>query len=129
MKIAIPVWNGRVSPVFDVAKSIRVFDIADGAAVNMSVRELGNGNHAAEMVELGVDVLICAAISIPLEATLWVSGVEVIPDNCGAVREIIEAFSSGDRALRRFRSPGNSERRRSSRETPSHHRRGTRSPR
>jgi predicted Fe-Mo cluster-binding NifX family protein len=119
MRIAIPVWNDRVSPVFDVARSIRVVDVADGAVVDVHNRELETNRRVQTLVKLGVDILICAAISTPLESTVWVSGVEVIPDTCGSVEEIIEAISSGDRVLTRFRSPGNTRRHRTSRETPS----------
>lgn len=107
MRIAVPVWNDRVSPVFDVAKAIRVVDFSDGAAVSSTDHTIENERRAEAVAKLGIDVLICAAISIPLEATLWISGVEVIPDTCGAVEEIIEAFSQGDRTLQRFCSPGN----------------------
>lgn len=113
MRIAIPVWNNRVSPVFDVARSIRVVDIADGAVAHVSNHDLKDDHRVATLAKLGVDLLICAAISIPLESTVWVSGAEVISDTCGNVEEIIEAFSSGDRTLKRFRSPGNTRCRRS----------------
>ena len=125
MRIAIPVWNDRVSPVFDVARSIRVADIADGAVAHLSNHELENDNRAAMLAKIGVDLLICGAISIPLESTLCVAGVEVIPDTCGGAEEIIQAFALGDRTLTRFRSPGNSRRHRSLPETTSHHRPGT----
>jgi hypothetical protein len=92
--------------VFDVARSIRVVDIASDTIVKSSNHEFGNHNRAVALVELGVDLVICAAISIPLESTLWVSGVEVIPDTCGGADEIIQAIASGDRTLTRFRSPG-----------------------
>ena len=99
-----------------------MFDISDGAVVNVSNCELETDKRAQTLVNLGVDLLICSAISLPLESTVWVSGVEVIPDTCGSVEEIIEAVTSGDRALTRFRSPGNTRRHRTLPETPSHDR-------
>ena len=129
MKIAIPVWDDRVSPVFDVARSIRVVDIVDGAVVDVSNRELESEQRTATLVKLGVDLVVCSAISIPLESTLWVSGVEVIPDTCGNAEEIIQALASGDRTLVRFRSPGNNRRHRSPPEIPSHHPSGARTSR
>jgi predicted Fe-Mo cluster-binding NifX family protein len=119
MRIAIPVWNDRISPVFDVSRSVRVIDISDGAVSHEATHALENESRASKLVKLGVDILICAAISTPLEATLWVSGIEVIPDTCGTVREIVDAFASGDEELTRFRSPGNSRSHRSpSKESP-----------
>jgi predicted Fe-Mo cluster-binding NifX family protein len=129
MRIAIPVWNGRVSPVFDVARSIRVFDIRDGAVIDVSDRRLKIVGRAEALVKLGVDVLICSAISTPLESTLWVSGIEVIPETCGIAEDIIAAFVAGDTALARFRSPGNTRNQRPSPVNPAHHRLGTRTGR
>jgi predicted Fe-Mo cluster-binding NifX family protein len=129
MRIAIPAWNGRISPVFDVARSIRVIDITDGGVTHTKNHALKNESRAAKLVELGIDLLICAAISTPLEATMWVSGIEVISDICGTVEEIVEAFSSGDRELTRFRSPGITSSHRSLTEISSHHRSKPRAPR
>jgi predicted Fe-Mo cluster-binding NifX family protein len=125
MRIAIPVWNGRVSPVFDVATSIRVFDIHHGTVIGMSNSRLESDGRAAALVKLGVDLLICAAISVPLESALWISGVEVIPDTCGTAEDIIAAFVAGDTALEKFRSPGHPCNQRPTRETASHPRLGT----
>ena len=129
MKIAIPVWDERVSPVFDVARSIRIVDIVDGAVVDVSNRELESEQRTATLIKLGVDLVVCSAISIPLESTLWVSGVEVIPDTCGGAGEIIQALASGDRTLKRFRSPGNNRRHRPPPEVSPHHPSGTRTSR
>jgi predicted Fe-Mo cluster-binding NifX family protein len=92
--------------VFDVSRSIRVVDIADGKITLEADHTLEHESRASKLVALGVDLLICAAISTPLEAALWVSGIEVVSDTCGTVREIVDALASGDTELRRFRSPG-----------------------
>jgi len=122
MRIAIPIWSERVSPVFDVARTVRVVDISDGKVSRETIHTLEKERRASKLVKLGVDIVICAAISTPLEATLWMSGIEVIPDTCGTVEEIVDAFASGDTKLARFRSPGNNRRHRSLSETSSHHR-------
>ena len=116
MKIAIPVWNDWVSPVFDVAKRIRVTDVIDGTIHSESEHEPVNGDHAATLSNLGIDVLVCAAISPDLEAALWDDGVEVISDTCGPATMIAEAYANGDKALWRFHSPGYSDSRRRHRE-------------
>ena len=122
MRIAIPIWNDRVSPVFDVSRSIRVVDITDGAVAGDATYTLENEARASKLVKLSVDILICAAISTNLEATLAVSGIEVLPDTCGTVDEIVEAFASGDTELTGFRSPGNSRSHRSPSKKSSFHR-------
>jgi predicted Fe-Mo cluster-binding NifX family protein len=129
MRIAIPIWNGRVSPVFDVSRLIRVFDIHDGAVISVTNRRLKGDSRAMGLLKLGVDLLICAAISTTLESTLWRSGIEVLPDICGSANEIVDAFVSGDKGLNGFRSPGNARNQRPRSKTPSLHRSKIRSVR
>lgn len=111
LRIALPVWNDRVSPVFDATKRVRVADIIDGSIVNQSEHGLEKGEHVTTLCSLGVDVLVCAGISPILETSLRNGGVEVVADRCGATDRIVEAYASGDKALRQFRSPGVSEHR------------------
>jgi predicted Fe-Mo cluster-binding NifX family protein len=123
MKIAIPVWKDRVSPVFDVARSIRIIDIHNGCVAGRSNRQLKKHERARVLADLGVDLLICAAISTSLESTIWLSGVEVISDTCGTPEEIIEAYLAGPGALARLRSPGIARKRFDSEASPSGQRR------
>jgi predicted Fe-Mo cluster-binding NifX family protein len=109
MRVAVPTWNGRVSPVFDVARHVLVVDIERGAVTRTSEQELGDGGRVEPLSALGVDVLICSAISWPLEAMLWVARIEVVSDICGPTDEIIDAYRSGGRTLAKFRSPGHSD--------------------
>jgi len=108
MIIAIPVWNSRVSPVFDVAKTVRIADLDDqsGELVADGTHVLSRTRPAAALSEIGVDVLVCSAISAPLEAALFGLEIEVISDICGSPDEIISAIAAGDTELVRFRSPG-----------------------
>jgi predicted Fe-Mo cluster-binding NifX family protein len=108
MRIAIPVWNGRVSPVFDVAKTIRVADLdrQSGTFVADGTHVLNQARPASSLSELGINVLVCSAISSPLEAKLHALGIEVISDICGSPEEIIAALAAGEGDLVQFRSPG-----------------------
>jgi len=108
MRVAIPVWNGRVSPVFDVARRIHLasVDRETGLVRGESIHTLRHRQLASDLRGLGVEVVICSAVTPSLEALLWVSGVEVISDVCGRPEEIVRAFAAGDTALDRFRAPG-----------------------
>jgi predicted Fe-Mo cluster-binding NifX family protein len=107
MRIAIPVWNDHVSPIFDVARQIRIYDVEDGSVRQTSVAEMPAGHHAGALREHGVDLLICAAVSSQLEPLIWVSGIDVVSDVCGPADAIARAFAAGDSSLSRYRSPGN----------------------
>jgi predicted Fe-Mo cluster-binding NifX family protein len=108
MKIAIPVWNDRVSPIFDVARTIRVVDLDTDRALVVadSTYSLERGRPTSTLDALGVDLLVCSAISPAVESAVWVLGVEVISDICGSQNAIVQALAAGDEELSRFRSPG-----------------------
>ena len=116
MKVAIPIWDGRVSPVFDVAKTIRVFDLGSekNRPIEFETHTLNVARPATVLVDLGVDVLVCSAVSLLLETSLRAAGLDVISDICGSPDDIITALALGDTALNGFRAPGSRPRRRSS---------------
>jgi predicted Fe-Mo cluster-binding NifX family protein len=106
MKVAIPIWHSRISPVFDVAKRLLVVDLEDGVETHRSEEVLGEVNPGKRVANLGVDVLICEAVSYPLEAMLTSSGVQVIAQTCGEVEDVLGAFLSGRLTEEAFRMPG-----------------------
>ncbi|MGI6459856.1 MAG: NifB/NifX family molybdenum-iron cluster-binding protein [Candidatus Hydrogenedentales bacterium] len=110
MKVAIPEWQGRISPVFDVAATLVVTDLtADGqAAEQHSIRLFRNDLHGRvmEMAGLGIDVLVCGAISWPLEMALSNAGIEVIPHTCGEVQSVLESYMTSRLNPNTFLMPG-----------------------
>jgi len=109
MKVAIPTWEDRISPVFDVARDILVFDIEDGTEVGRReavIEETALAARAKRMVGMGFDVLICGAISQPLERMLVSGGVSVVPHCCGPVEDVLRAFMSGQLTKKMFLMPG-----------------------
>lgn len=109
MKIAVPDWQGRVSPVFDVAEQILVVELDDVEAANWRTEKLASTtphDRAHQLTELGLDVLLCGAISWPLEALLVKNGVRVISLVCGNVTEVVQAFRDGTLSESRFAMPG-----------------------
>lgn len=109
MKVAIPDWQGRVSPVFDVAEEVLLVDLDDGEKNIRRTESLGSTlphDRTRRLGELGVNVLVCGAISWPLEALLTASGIQVIPLVCGEVEEVLLAFRNGMLEEERFAMPG-----------------------
>jgi predicted Fe-Mo cluster-binding NifX family protein len=109
MRLAIPVWQGRISPVFDVAGQLLLVELTDSREVAREER-LVEGNTADEraknLAELGVGTLICAGISQSLETGLTDRGVRVIARICGNVEEVLAAFVTGRLREERFAMPG-----------------------
>ncbi|NQU20524.1 MAG: NifB/NifX family molybdenum-iron cluster-binding protein [Candidatus Nealsonbacteria bacterium] len=109
MRTVIPIADGRISPVFDVARRLLLVDSENEREVRRTEEVLEEPELAARarrVAELGADVLICGAISRPLEAMLLSAGVEVIPQTCGPVEDVIRAFVSGQLTEQAFVIPG-----------------------
>lgn len=109
MIVAIPVWQGRVSPVFDVAGQVLLVEWEDSVEVARREEPLTEevpDRRAERIAERGVDTLICGAVSRPLEAMLMSRGIEVIPRVCGSVDEVLAAFQNGQLQDERFAMPG-----------------------
>ncbi len=109
MKIAIPHWQGRLSPVFDVCGRVMVVE-TDGR------HEIGRSEAAVTGIDpldrvrllsaLGVDVLICGAISRYLEAALAAAGIHVLAEVCGPVEAVLAGFLARGRTASCHRMPG-----------------------
>lgn len=117
MKIAIPYWQARVSPVCDEARHFLIVQFADGGEVRRSELELtlpGTDlvGRASRLLDLEVNTLICGAISQPLETMLRGVGIQVISHVCGDLEEIVHAFQAGGLEQDRFALPGCLRRRR-----------------
>lgn len=109
MKVAIPHWRGRVSPVFDVAGSVLLVEVHDGREQDRRDVAFDADDpyaRAARLAETGADVLICGAISRPLATAVASVGVEVIGQTCGDVERVLEAFIDGRLTDDAFSMPG-----------------------
>ncbi len=109
MKVAVPQWQGRVSPVFDVAGQLLVVELVDGRAVareEKPFRMTGFDERVQYLVDLGIDTLICGAVSQPLETLVAERGIRVLARVCGDVDEILRAFCAGTLEEDRFAMPG-----------------------
>jgi predicted Fe-Mo cluster-binding NifX family protein len=109
MKIGIPVWNGFVSSVFDFAHQLAVVDAKGHQVVRRSqigLREQPMQRRAEELIRLGIDVLICGAISRSLASMLVASNIEVIPFVSGSVDSVLDAYFAGRLSEPQFLQPG-----------------------
>jgi predicted Fe-Mo cluster-binding NifX family protein len=109
MKIAIAHWQGRVSPVFDVSDSLIVIDIQNGVEVRRQQINLASRDsfeRAQEVSRLGAQVLICGAVSHPLETVLIGAGIRVFGFICGELESVIGAFQDGQLSNTRYLMPG-----------------------
>ena len=109
MKIALAIWNGRISPVFDVARQVLMFDIEDDRVVARYKETLPGTEPQAQvgrLVALAPHTLICGAISGPLAGLLVAKGIQVVSFISGTVEEVLAAHLSGTLLKPAFAMPG-----------------------
>jgi len=108
MKIAIPIWNGNVSPVLDSAERLIVFDIKDGKIVSHTELPIGDKRlqEKARKIADSARILICGALSNQMSSFLSLSGLEVYPWVMGNAEQLVEMFASGNIPGSEFLMPG-----------------------
>lgn len=109
MLVAIPHFQGRVSPVFDVASRLTVVHVKRHTELDrreIVLLEARPEAIARSLAELGIAVLICGAISQTLERLLRRDGVRVIAQVCGEIEAVLQAYLAGTLARPEFGLPG-----------------------
>jgi predicted Fe-Mo cluster-binding NifX family protein len=109
MRIALPIWNGRIAPVFDVASRLMLADVESGTALQKWVTVLPqrpeyDGGEGLEA--LGVDVLVCGAISRRLEGLVRSRGISVAPFIAGEAEGVLLAWLDGRLSSETYAMPG-----------------------
>lgn len=109
MLIAIANWQGCISPVFDVSDRLCLVEIVSGSAVrreNVFLRYRDPFGRAREMAEMGIELLICGAVSHVFETALISVGIRVAGFMCGDLEAVLDAFLQGGLTDSRFFMPG-----------------------
>ena len=105
MRLSLPIWNGRLSPVFDVAERFVVVDVVNHTVLHRSEHRFPNPRRVAHLWTLGVNVVICGAVSHELQAALSQAGIGGISEICGPTDSVIDAFLDGTLGEGPFLSP------------------------
>jgi len=109
MRIAVPVHNERVSPLFDTAQRVLIADIEDGREVERTEHPMAGllpGQRAKLLLGESVSQLICGAISFPMMNLIVAQGISVAPNIAGYVDEVLRAYTSGTLLRPQFMMPG-----------------------
>jgi len=109
MRAALTVWDGRISPVFDVSREAEVLTIENGVVVARR-RENIEAPTAALKVDrvmaLRIETLICGAITDPFQQELTARGVRVLGFVAGEVDAVVQALMANKLPTTVFTMPG-----------------------
>ena len=95
MKIALSIFKDKISTVFDAADQLLVLETDGTAGQKRTMIRTGStdpANRATQLRDQGINVLICGAISWPLQRSIASMGITVYPFVRGTVEEIIDAY-------------------------------------
>ncbi len=109
MTVAMPIWDGRISPVLDVAGRFLVVQLKNGRETSrreVLVAETQPPQLAKGIKEMGAEVLLCGAMSQSVAYCLEDVGVRVRPHVCGEAEAVLRAFLTDNLEQSEFRMPG-----------------------
>ena len=109
MRLAIPIFESRISPVFDFSTKALLFDLEEGKETGRSEMKLAGLAPQARVERLktaGVNTLVCASISLALQRMLIDAGLDVIPGIVGEVDDVLNAYQTGNLKAEQFLMPG-----------------------
>jgi predicted Fe-Mo cluster-binding NifX family protein len=108
-KIAVTVWEHRVSPVFDAAQTLLIAEI-DGHRLGTVVHRSFDPQRPLELLRLlralEVEVIICGAVSEEPATMLEAAGIRLIPFVTGRVDRVLAHYLHGRPFEGEFCMPG-----------------------
>ena len=109
MKTAFAFLGDRIAPVFDAAQRIHVAELEAGLIVSEAQETLEEQppiERAMHLVDLGIDTLVCGAISTTLREALITNGIQVFPFVAGNLQEVIQAYLKNELGGDTYKMPG-----------------------
>lgn len=109
MRIAITIWEDKISPVLDTASRLLIIDKDaknESSRFKADLIEQDMSKRCSFIRDLDIDVLICGAVSRQLSGMLQASGINIISGISGPAEDVIEAYLNGILLRSGFFMPG-----------------------
>lgn len=109
MRVAVPFWHERVSPVLDTAGNFLVVDIRNGSvadALRVNLADSSFSDRIEYLKRSGCSTLLCGAVSENCLRIVAAKGLTVVPWLRGNVEQIINAFVADGLGGIEFTMPG-----------------------
>ena len=109
MKIAIPIWEDRVSPVLDAVSRLLIVEVVgqkEASRFETYLEEQGLSHRCVRIRRLGIHTLICGAVSTSFSRMLQASGIDLIPGISGHPEAVLDAYLHRNLYHSKFSMPG-----------------------
>ena len=109
MKVAVTVWNERISPVFDASRRLLIVKMENARITDRSnvIFDPGSPSNLVQTLsELDVTVLICGAVSQVPANIIVAGGITLIPFIAGEVDRVLKVYARGNSLSPSFVMPG-----------------------
>jgi predicted Fe-Mo cluster-binding NifX family protein len=109
MRIAIPIWENKVSPVMDTASRLLIIETDGQKEITrfetyLEEQDISRRCHRIQSLE--IDVLICGAICRSFSEMLRASDILIVSEISGLVEDVLKAYLQGKLADSKFFMPG-----------------------
>ena len=98
MKIAIPIFENRISPRFDFSPEMWLIEVKGGKVVGQEKFSTANLNLPQRLEQItsnGVDKVICGGIDGFCQSQLGNRGIDVVQDVTGDAEIVFDLFMKG----------------------------------
>jgi predicted Fe-Mo cluster-binding NifX family protein len=109
MRIAISIWEDKISPVLDTASKLLIIENKtqkESSRFEASLRGLDMSQRSSFIRKLDLDVLICGAVSRQFKEMLKACGIKIISGISGPAEDVLKAYIQGDLPYSGFFMPG-----------------------
>jgi predicted Fe-Mo cluster-binding NifX family protein len=109
MRIAISIWEDKISPVLDTASKLLIIDNQTqkkSSRFEANLLEQEMSRRCSFIRKLDLDVLICGAVSRQFREMLKACGIKIISGISGPAEDVLEAYLQGTLPHSGFFMPG-----------------------
>ena len=109
MRIALPIWEDKISPLLDTASRLLVIPEEGGAnsgRFEVSLDGMDLHTRCVRIQALEIQILICGAVSRLFSGMLHGTGVQVISGISGGAEDVLQAYRLEGLSDPRFLMPG-----------------------
>lgn len=108
-RVAITVWQDRISPVFESCSQYLVVDCSRQKICRQVRHDCSGCDQLGRiliLVEQKVTVLLCGAITVTQVNILQAHGIQIIPFRAGTIENVLKAYLLGKLESSSYSLPG-----------------------